>query len=447
MSSEVGVMKTAFVCGGVGKRMHPVTEDKFLLKFLGKTLLEHQIERAREAGLNDFIVIANPNNVDRIGDVLSRVPDARAEIALQLRPHGIADALRSAERLLNGETMVVNPNDVFDSVAYKRLLAAANDNSAVSYLLGREVSEYFPGGYLVVGNDDELDLIVEKPGKGMEPSNLVNIMVHLHKDPRMLLGYADSVERRRDDIYECALDAMAREGHRIKVVHYDGHWTAIKYPWHILGVVRRFLDEGEAYVSPSAEISDRAVIEGKVIIGDNVRVFENAMIRGPVYVGPNSVIGNNSLVREYSHIGADCVIGYATEVKNSYIGDRCMFHISYVGDSIVGDDCSFGAGTTLANFRFDEGNVAVRVGDDLVDTGLDKLGAIVGSNCRTGINASVLPGIRIGPDSLVGPHVCLTRDLEASRFAVAEPGYRVVANRAGGGTGGQVGTGQSRERE
>ncbi len=281
----------------------------------------------------------------------------------------------------------------------------------------------------MVDENSELQLIIEKPGKGMEPSNLVNVMVHLHTDPKKLLQYADGVESRRDDVYECALDAMVRDKNKIKVVPYAGFWTAIKYPWHIFTVVRRFLDESEGYISPSANISDKAVIEGKVIMSDNVRVFENAVIRGPVYIGPNSVIGNGSLVRDYSHIGANCVVGYSTRVKNSYIGDGCWFHMSYIGDSIIAEGCSFGAGTTLANFRFDEGNISVRIGDELVDTGLDKLGAIIGSNSRTGINASVLPGIRIGPNSVIGPHVCLAEDLEQGKFAVAEPRYRVMSNK------------------
>ena len=167
------------------------------------------------------------------------------------------------------------------------------------------MKSYYPGGCLVVDENSELQLIIEKPGKGMEPSNLVNVMVHLHTDPKKLLQYADGVESRRDDVYECALDAMVRDKNKIKVVPYAGFWTAIKYPWHIFTVVRRFLDESEGYISPSANISDKAVIEGKVIMSDNVRVFENAVIRGPVYIGPNSVIGNGSLVRDYSHIGAN----------------------------------------------------------------------------------------------------------------------------------------------
>ena len=133
-------------------------------------------------------------------------------------------------------------------------------------------------------------------------------------------------------------------------------------------------------------------------------------------------------MRDYSHIGADCVIGYSTEVKSSYIGDGCWIHSSYIGDSIIGKGCSFGAGTVLANFRFDEQNISVIVGGEAINTGRDKLGAIIGDNCKTGVNASVMPGIKIGPNSIVGSHVCLTKDLGPEKMILSEPHYRTLPN-------------------
>jgi UDP-N-acetylglucosamine diphosphorylase/glucosamine-1-phosphate N-acetyltransferase len=419
-------MKAVLLCGGVGKRMFPITDDKLLLKFLGKPLLEHQIDRVREVGLKELVIVANPQNVERIEQIAKGVSGVRSEIVVQQNPLGIANALESAERFLEGEVMVLNPNDVFESSAYTSLIQESRKSAAVSYLTGYEVKEYFPGGYLVVDKGNQLKQIVEKPRSGEEPSNLVNILVHLHNDARKLLDYIKKVHTTRDDIYECALDRMVREGSRIQVVPYRGFWAAIKYPWHIFTVVRYFLNNSGPSISPSAQISSRATVEGNVIIGDNVRVLENAVVRGPAYVGPGSIIGNNALVRDYSHIGANCVVGYCTEVKGSYIGDRCWFHSNYVGDSIIADDCSFGAGTVLANFRFDEKDIKVRMGDEVIDTGLDKFGTIMGSGSKTGINASILPGIRVGPRSFVGPHVCLTKDLGPNKIALAEPRYRVI---------------------
>ncbi len=422
-------MKVVFLCGGTGKRMYPLTEDKFLLNFLGKTLLEHQIDMAKKAGLTQFVIVGNPRNIGGVEEIISGIPGIEAEVAVQEKPLGIADALQTASRFFDDEIIVVNPNDVFDASAYSELLTAREDNSAASYMFGYEIDHYFPGGYLVVDEKDYLSLIVEKPERGEEPSSLINVMIHLHSDPEVLLKYANDVQTDHDDAYERALSTMAGDGQRIKVLPLPGLWNAIKYPWHILDVVRRFLTSAECYISPSARVSGRATLEGKVVISNDVVIMENAVIRGPVYIGHHSVIGNSTLVREYSHIGAHCHVGYGTEVKGSYIGDRCWFHMNYIGDSVIGEGCNFGAGTVLANYRFDEGSVPVRVGNQKVDTGLVKFGAIVGRNCKTGINASIMPGVKVGPDSIVGPHVCMMQDLAADSMVVAEVPQNTIRKR------------------
>ncbi|MGB8706471.1 MAG: bifunctional sugar-1-phosphate nucleotidylyltransferase/acetyltransferase [Dehalococcoidia bacterium] len=421
-------MNVVFLCGGIGKRMFPITEDKFLLKFLGKTLLQIQLEAARQAGLNHFLIVCNKYNMEQIEKITNVISDTKIKLVLQKQPLGIADALKSAAPLSDEGILIVNPNDVFAASAYNSLLQAAKKKSADSYMLGYHTKNYFPGGYLVVNTANELEHIVEKPKPGEEPSNLVNILVHLHTDSKRLLGYIEEVKTTKDDVYECALDNLAKAGHKVKIIPYDDFWAPVKYPWHIFDVVKYVLDMSQPKVSRSASISAKASIEGKVIIGDGVKVLENAVIRGPAYIGAGSIIGNNVLVRDYSHIGADCVIGYCTEVKSSYIGDGCWVHSSYIGDSIIGKSCSFGAGTVLANFRFDEQNVSAHVGDEAIDTGRDKLGAIIGDNCKTGINASIMPGIKIGPNSIVGSHVCLTKNLGPEKMIVSEPHYRTQAN-------------------
>jgi NDP-sugar pyrophosphorylase family protein len=421
-------VRSVFLCGGRGKRMFPITEDKFLLDFLGKPLLEHQIKIACEAGLSHFVIIGNPENIAKIKQITKKIPGIKADFALQKKSLGIADALKSAEPFLHGQLLVINPNDVFSSSAYTKIIAAAKRTSVSSCILGYEVQKYFPGGYLQVNHQNELLHIVEKPNPGEEPSNLVNILIHCHNNPKELLRYIETVQTTKDDVYECALDNMVKAGHKIKVIPYTDFWAPIKYPWHIFKVMEYFLDNAQPYIAPSARISEKAHIEGKVILSDNVKVLENAVIRGPVYIGTNSLIGNNALVRDYTHIGANSVVGYSTEVKHSYIGDNCWFHSNYVGDSIVDDDCSLGAGTVLANFRLDEGNIQIEVGDSLVDTGYDKLGAIVGRGCRIGVNASLMPGVRVGPDSFLGPQVCLRQDLGANKMVLLEPRYQVTDN-------------------
>jgi len=422
-------MKAVFLCGGVGKRMSPLSEDKFLLRFVGKLLLEYQIEQARRAGLKEFIIIGSPSNIDKIKAITQSISGASFAFAVQEKPLGMANALEAAQNMLSDEPIiVVNPNDVLESTAYTSIIEEYQRDSVTSYILAYETKEYFPGGYLVVSKDGKVKAIIEKPRRGNEPSNLVNMVVHLHTQPRKFLECIATTVTSADDVYEQALNKMIREGYRVKAMRYNGFWGAIKYPWDIFPVMEHFLKHIEKNISPKAAISSTAVIEGDVLIEEAVKVLENAVIKGPCYIGRNSIIGNNALIRCGSHIGEDCVVGYGTEIKHCYIGDKCWFHRNYFGDSIVGNNCSFGAGTVTANLRLDERNISVKVGKEEIDTGLNKLGAFIGNGVRTGINVSLMPGIRVGAGCFVGPHVSLNQDLPAGKIALATENYKIVAS-------------------
>ena len=98
-------------------------------------------------------------------------------------------------------------------------------------------------------------------------------------------------------------------------------------------------------------------------------------------------------------------MGNAVEVKNSMIMDSSNVpHNNYVGDSIMGERCNLGAGTKVANLRLDEKNIRVALKGKLVDTGLRKLGVIMGDDVKTGINCSIEPGTIVGENSFIGPN-------------------------------------------
>ena len=92
-------------------------------------------------------------------------------------------------------------------------------------------------------------------------------------------------------------------------------------------------------------------------------------------------------------------------------------HLSYVGDSILGEKCNLGAGTIMGNYRLDAGTIKMMVKDKLVDTGRRKLGAVLGDNVKTGINALFMPGVKIGANSWIGPNFMVERDLPANAMA------------------------------
>lgn len=417
------------MCGGIGKRMLPMTTDKTLLNFLGKSLIVHQIETALTAGLDQFIVIVNPENNEGIRNALSDFQDARIDYIVQQKAQGMADALLTAANLIGNDPFIlVNSNDIFSADVFTSLLNEHKlKGKYTAYITACRIKNYFPGGYLVINEKNEISGIIEKPPEGKEPSDLINIVAHLHTNPSLLFEYLSGTISSGDDIYEKALDKMVHAAYKCKAVLYTGKWLAIKYPWHILDVMDYFSGHITRHFAPTARISESSVIDGDVIIEENVRVFEGAIIRGPSYIGPNTIIGNNVLVRD-SFIGADCVVGYGTEVKHSYIDRNCWFHSNYIGDSVIEDNCSFGAGAVTANFRHDEASIKTIGEGAKIDTGRDKMGAIIGNGCRIGINSSLMPGVRIGANSFIGAHICLTRDLGANKLALAESPYRVMPN-------------------
>jgi UDP-N-acetylglucosamine diphosphorylase / glucose-1-phosphate thymidylyltransferase / UDP-N-acetylgalactosamine diphosphorylase / glucosamine-1-phosphate N-acetyltransferase / galactosamine-1-phosphate N-acetyltransferase len=93
-------------------------------------------------------------------------------------------------------------------------------------------------------------------------------------------------------------------------------------------------------------------------------------------------------------------------------------HLSYVGDSILCERCNLGAGTMMANYRLDSGSVKMMVRDRLVDSGRRKLGAILGDNVKTGINALLMPGVKVGTNSWIGANCTVHDDVQANTFVL-----------------------------
>ena len=412
------------LCGGIGNRFRPLRDDKFLLDFLGRPLLLHIVERLRDAGIDRFIFVGNAGNAETLRQLAqSELEDVSCRIVVQEDRSGMAGAVEAAGEFLDGPLMVVSSNDVLEEGAYRKMVETAEAGSCDAALLACRVGSYFPGGYLVTEPDLRVTHIVEKPEPGTEPSDLVNVVVHFHREPLKLLEALSRVETEKDDRYEVALDTMMREGRRVVAVPYVGFWSPLKYPWDVFPVMEHFVWGVRRRVALSASVHPSAVVEGTVVLADGVRVLENAVIRGPAYIGEKAIIGNNVLIRGGCHIGAGSVVGFATEVKHSYIGRNCWFHSNYVGDSIIDDRSSFGSGAVTANLRFDEGIVSVQVNGEKLPSGMDKLGVIMGRDSRVGINASLMPGVLVGPGSVVGPHVCLTANLAPGQRALAKVEY------------------------
>jgi len=185
----------------------------------------------------------------------------------------------------------------------------------------------------------------------------------------------------------------------------------IEYSWDLLKLNEDVLD---ALPEPEilGTVHPLAEIDGNLQLGEGSRVLPGVVIEGNVVIGRNCKIGPNAYIRGNTTIGDNCVIGNAVEVKNSVIyPNTAISHLSYVGDSIIGCHVNIGAGTIISNHRHDTRKHRSLFQGQLIDTGRDKLGAIIGDGVRTGINTSIYPGRKIGKGRTTMPGQVVTTDL------------------------------------
>lgn len=199
------------------------------------------------------------------------------------------------------------------------------------------------------------------------------------------------------------------------------------FVWEALRQLKEYVD---AEVRPALHnrCDGVAYIGTHVFIGEGTVVEDGAMIKGPAIIGRNCQIRHNAYIREYVLIGDGCVVGNACELKNAVLFDDCQVaHLSYVGDSILGHKAHLGAGVILSNVRSLPGPICIRVGEQVFDTGLRKLGALVGDGAEVGCNVVLNPGSVIGRRSVVYPGVCWRGVLPPDSIAKNRAGVEVLA--------------------
>lgn len=417
-------MKTILLLAGRSRRFWPLVE-KSLFPICGSTLAEHQVETLRKGGCTDITLVVGEHNKKELKKLFPDLPIVEQK-NLDMGMQGACMSV--LPKIKNGPVIIMSGNDVIEADAFEILMQEASKAKADGAILTRKVKKYFPGGYLTV-RGGKIVSIVEKPsvknvGALHAKSLHVNIVAHIHNNPAALLVALKNVKNHRDDGYERALQALFQE-RKYRAVPYDGFWQPVKYPWQLVPLLGHFLSGiGKSVIHRTVKIHPSAVIEGNVMIGEGTRVLPHATITGPCSIGRRCIIGNNALVRS-SSIGDDCVIGYNTEIKGTVLAGSVWTHMTYLGDSVVGKNVSFGGGCITGNMRLDEQEIT----SDPERTGLTKFGVIVGNDCRFGIQVGTNPGIKVGCGSFVATGAMLGEDIPDGSFVdIKEGALRIRPN-------------------
>ena len=373
-------MKALILAAGKGERLQPLTDykPKAMLPVCNKPLIDYQIEMLRKHGIDEVAVV--------IGHLEKALKEhLNVKFYRDASISGTASAVYAAKDFIDDEFILLY-GDVFFDGSINELIKTPNSMAVVQV---EDVSRYGE----VIFRDGKLVNIKEKSGSG---SGFVNAGIY-HFDPSILDFIEKTEESNRGEFELTDSIMMLNRSEKVRVVPVNGYWNDIGYPWDYIDANMYMLNK----IGFSA--------------GENTEIWSNATIRKPVVIGSGCKIKN--CVIERSVVGDGCVIGEFSIVKRSIVMNKSKVpHLNYVADSVIAEGCNLGAGTKIANLRFDDANVKVTIKGKRIDSGRRKLGAFIGYNVKTGINVSIYPGVKIGSDSWIEAEVSVKKDVEKGSF-------------------------------
>ncbi len=409
-------MKSVILAAGKGMRLMPITSSrpKPMIPIAGKPLLEYTILGLKEAGIDEILLIVGYKE-DIIRNYFGNGIDKfqiKIEYKTQEEYLGTAHAFGYAKDFIKDEPFLMIYGDLLvDPIIFKEALRKFNENKIEGLISLIEVKNPQDYGIISLNSDGFVEKIVEKPSADLNVGNLANAGIYIF-DP-LIFKAIEKTEKSVRNEYEFtdSMEILINQlngkiiGHVIK----NHFWSDIGLPWQLFEANIFLLDRIERTILGNVE--ENVHIFGKVHIGRNTNVKSGSYIQGPCFIGENTLIGPNAYIRPHTSVGDNCHIGIS-EVKNSIIfSNSNVPHFNYVGDSIICENVNLGAGSKTSNLRFDNKSVWVKIKGERIDSGRRKLGAIIGPNVQTGINANIMCGKKIGENSVIGAQTLVTEDV------------------------------------
>jgi UDP-N-acetylglucosamine diphosphorylase/glucosamine-1-phosphate N-acetyltransferase len=387
-------LKAIIMAAGEGQRMRPLTSNrpKVMLPVAGKPILEHLLIEVKEAGIGEFVfIVGYCDEQVRAYFGSGEKWGVKVDYSEQRKQMGTADAIRMVEGVTEDFFLVINGDVIINHADIKKLLKNKHDTMSVF-----TVKDPSGLGIVELANGKVVNILEKSQNP---PTLLANAGLYLFT-PRIFEAISKTEKSPRGEYEITDSLRILMEDKKGLYYHEIKSWLDLSYPWDLLRLNESMMAGLEA--QNLGVIEENVFLKGAVAVGKNSVIKSGTYIEGPVIIGEGCKIGPNCYIRPSTTIGNNCHIGAAVEVKNSVImNGTAVPHHNYVGDSVIGEGCNFGAGTKIANLRLDDRNISVGG----IDTKRRKMGAIIGDNVKTGINASINVGTSIGNNTFIGPGV------------------------------------------
>lgn len=177
-------------------------------------------------------------------------------------------------------------------------------------------------------------------------------------------------------------------------------FTGATYPWEVLPKISAFILQ----LGSTLSAEEYEKVGEDVWIAKSATVAPTAYIHGPAIIGKNAEVRHCAFIRGNAIVGEGAVVGNSTELKNVVLFNKVQVpHYNYVGDSILGYKAHMGAGSITSNVKSDKKLVVVKDGQERIETGLKKFGAMLGDEVEVGCGSVLNPGTVVGPHSNIYP--------------------------------------------
>lgn len=415
---------------GEGKRMRPLTltRPKTMLQVGGKPILQYDVESLREAGIKDIIMVIGYKKeriIDHFGD--GSHLGVNITYINQKQRLGTAHAIGLVHDVVDEQFIVLNGDIIVDHELIADLIKKHSLNNATSLLTITEVENPTSFG-VIETNGDVITNIIEKPKPEEAPTNLINAGIYIF-DTQIFDAISKTKKSQRGE-YEItdSIKIQINENKTVLGLKSEKKWIDIGRPWELLDVNAHFLDEIRDKIS--GKVEKGVSIDGPIVLGENSIIRSGSYIQGPIYIGEGCDIGPNCYLRKHTSLGNNVNVGGAVEIKNSIIMDNTNInHLSYIGDSIIGNNCNIAAGTNIANLRFDNNTVKMKINGKKVDSGRRKLGVVFGDGVKTGVNSSFNPGVKVGINSAIGAGAVIYEDIPSNTLILVKQEHKAMHNR------------------
>ncbi len=392
-------MKAIILAAGEGTHLSPFSETRpiSMIGVAGRSMLDNTFGLLKSAGINDiFIVVGHKKDklIERLQQQDHNV--LNLHYVEQKRKLGIGHAVMQVKNK-------ISPGEYF-LLLYGDTLTAENIFSKVQQSFHSfkcpVASICLPPSNQMFGNvflnaRMEITKIVEKP-KGNNLGNYVLSGVFI-----LPASFFKLLESSGNSMEKALKKVVAGEGMRASM--WEDDWLDVVYPWEILTANKMIMDSWqESSIAKTATLEANVTLQGIVHIKAGAIIKSGAVLEGPCCIGEGSYIGNNSLIRSYTSVGKNCSVGSGVELKNCVVMDNSQIgRLSFVGDSVLGENVDMGAGCMTVNRTVDWKPISVKNGKRPMGTGMTKLGAFLGDGVVVGAGNTLEPGMVVAPGKIL----------------------------------------------